>query len=66
VALSTHPTVVDGALVPRHVDYRPYAFCAGEETIVLPGGFTRVSLTEGELVVNASQGGGGKDTWVVG
>ncbi len=66
VALSTHPTVVDGALVPRHVDYRPYAFCADDETIVLPGGFTRVSLTEGELVVNASQGGGGKDTWVVG
>ncbi|WNV73569.1 circularly permuted type 2 ATP-grasp protein [Geodermatophilus sp. DSM 44513] len=66
VALSTHPTVVDGALVPRHVDHRPYAFCAGDETVVLPGGFTRVSLTEGELVVNASQGGGGKDTWVVG
>jgi uncharacterized circularly permuted ATP-grasp superfamily protein len=66
VALSTHPTVVDGILVPRHVDYRPYAFCADDETIVLPGGFTRVSLTEGELVVNASQGGGGKDTWVVG
>ncbi|SFT89747.1 Uncharacterized conserved protein, circularly permuted ATPgrasp superfamily [Geodermatophilus amargosae] len=66
VALSTHPTVVDGALVPRHVDYRPYAFCVDGETIVLPGGFTRVSLTEGELVVNASQGGGGKDTWVVG
>ncbi|GAB3315011.1 circularly permuted type 2 ATP-grasp protein [Geodermatophilus aquaeductus] len=66
VALSTHPTVVDGALVPRHVDYRPYAFCTDEGTVVLPGGFTRVSLTEGELVVNASQGGGGKDTWVVG
>ncbi|MGY1607930.1 circularly permuted type 2 ATP-grasp protein [Geodermatophilus sp. SYSU D00700] len=66
VALSTHPTVVDGALVPRHVDYRPYAFCADDETVVLAGGFTRVSLTEGELVVNASQGGGGKDTWVVG
>ncbi|HJX42900.1 MAG TPA: circularly permuted type 2 ATP-grasp protein, partial [Geodermatophilus sp.] len=66
VALSTHPTVVDGALVPRHVDYRPYAFCTDDGTAVLPGGFTRVSLTEGELVVNASQGGGGKDTWVVG
>ncbi|MGY1650257.1 circularly permuted type 2 ATP-grasp protein [Geodermatophilus sp. SYSU D01119] len=66
VALSTHPTVVDGALVPRHVDYRPYAFCTDGGTVVLPGGFTRVSLTEGELVVNASQGGGGKDTWVVG
>ncbi|SDD30135.1 Uncharacterized conserved protein, circularly permuted ATPgrasp superfamily [Geodermatophilus telluris] len=66
VALSTHPTVVDGALVPRHVDYRPYAFCADDGTTVLPGGFTRVSLAEGDLVVNASQGGGGKDTWVVG
>ncbi|WP_336026860.1 circularly permuted type 2 ATP-grasp protein [Geodermatophilus sp. FMUSA9-8] len=66
VALSTHPTVVDGALAPRHVDYRPYAFCTDGGTVVLPGGFTRVSLTEGELVVNASQGGGGKDTWVVG
>ncbi len=66
VALSTHPTVVDGGLVPRHVDYRPYAFCTDAGTTVLPGGLTRVSLTEGELVVNASQGGGGKDTWVVG
>ena len=66
VALSTHPTVVGGALVPRHVDYRPYAFCTDAGTVVLPGGLTRVSLTEGELVVNASQGGGGKDTWVVG
>ncbi|SFO74074.1 Uncharacterized conserved protein, circularly permuted ATPgrasp superfamily [Geodermatophilus dictyosporus] len=66
VALSTHPTVVGGALVPRHVDYRPYAFCTGDGTTVLPGGLTRVSLTEGELVVNASQGGGAKDTWVVG
>ncbi len=66
VALSTHPTVVEGALVARHVDYRPYAFCTDDGTVVLPGGFTRVSLTEGELVVNASQGGGGKDTWVVG
>ncbi len=66
VALSTHPTVVDGALVPRHVDYRPYVFCADDEVDVLPGGITRVALTAGDLVVNASQGGGGKDTWVVG
>jgi carboxylate-amine ligase len=66
VALSTHPTVVGGELVPRHVDYRPYAFCSDDGTTVLPGGFTRVSLAEGDLVVNASQGGGGKDTWVVG
>jgi carboxylate-amine ligase len=70
VALSTHPTVVDGALVPRHVDLRPFAFATGPGTgdrgiTVLPGGFTRVALREGDLVVNASQGGGGKDTWVV-
>lgn len=66
VAISTHPTVVDGALAPRHVDYRPYAFCTDDGTVVLPGGLTRVSLREGDLVVNASQGGGAKDTWVVG
>ncbi|WP_147262051.1 circularly permuted type 2 ATP-grasp protein [Blastococcus sp. TF02A-26] len=66
VALSTHPSVVGDALVPRHVDYRPYAFCTDAGTVVLPGGLTRVSLREGELVVNASQGGAGKDTWVVG
>ncbi len=66
VALSTHPTVVDGQLVPRHVDLRPFAFADGQGSFtVLPGGFTRVALAEGELVVNASQGGGGKDTWVV-
>lgn len=66
VALSTHPTVVDGQLVPRHVDLRPFAFADGAGGFtVLPGGFTRVALAEGELVVNASQGGGGKDTWVV-
>jgi uncharacterized circularly permuted ATP-grasp superfamily protein len=66
VALSTHPTVVGDALVPRYVDHRPYAFCTDAGTVVLPGGLTRVSLTEGDLVVNASQGGGAKDTWVVG
>lgn len=65
VALSTHPTVVDGALAARHVDLRPFAFGDGERITVLPGGFTRVALPEGELVVNASQGGGGKDTWVL-
>lgn len=68
VAISTHPTVVDGDLVPRHVDLRPFVFCTGdrpEDVVVLPGGLTRVALTEGDLVVNVSQGGGGKDTWVV-
>jgi carboxylate-amine ligase len=58
----THPTVVDGALVPRHVDLRP--FVVGGRA--LPGGLSRVALGEGELVVNLSQGGGGKDTWVLG
>ncbi|MFQ1002674.1 circularly permuted type 2 ATP-grasp protein [Modestobacter sp. SSW1-42] len=66
VALSTHPTVVGGALAPRHVDYRPYAFCTDAGTVVLPGGLTRFSLAAGDLVVNASQGGGAKDTWVPG
>jgi uncharacterized circularly permuted ATP-grasp superfamily protein len=65
VALSTHPTVVGGELEPRHVDYRPYAFCTGAGTVVLPGGLTRFSLAAGDLVVNASQGGGAKDTWVL-
>ena len=66
VALSTHPTVVDGQLAPRHVDLRPFAFADGAGGFtVLPGGFTRVALEGGNLVVNASQGGGGKDTWVV-
>ncbi|MCV2488741.1 circularly permuted type 2 ATP-grasp protein [Geodermatophilus sp. YIM 151500] len=65
VALSTHPTAVEGELVPRHVDLRPFAVHDGRDVTVLPGGLTRVSLTEGDLVVNASQGGGGKDTWVL-
>ncbi len=66
VALSTHPTVVDGALVPRHVDLRPFVIATGPRTwTVLPGGLTRVALQEGEMVVNSSRGGGGKDTWVL-
>jgi carboxylate-amine ligase len=64
VAISTHPTVVDGELVPRHVDLRPFAVHDGERVTVLPGGLTRVALRAGDLVVNTSQGGGGKDTWV--
>jgi uncharacterized circularly permuted ATP-grasp superfamily protein len=66
VALSTVPTVVDGALAPRHVDLRPFAIHDGREVWVLPGGLTRVALPEGQLVVNSSQGGGSKDTWVLG
>jgi carboxylate-amine ligase len=65
VRLSTHPTVVDGRLVPRHVDIRPFLFYDGRTTAALPGGLTRVALDEGNLVVNSSRGGGGKDTWVL-
>jgi len=66
VPLSTAPTWVDGELVPRHVDLRPFAISDGEEIFVLPGGLTRVALAKGGLVVNSSQGGGSKDTWVQG
>jgi uncharacterized circularly permuted ATP-grasp superfamily protein len=65
VALSTVPTLVDRQLRPRHVDLRPFAVNDGERTWVLPGGLTRVALPEGALVVNSSQGGGSKDTWVL-
>lgn len=66
VPLSTSPTVVDGGrLAPRHLDLRPFAVNDGEKVWVLPGGLTRVALTEGSLVVNSSQGGGSKDTWVL-
>jgi uncharacterized circularly permuted ATP-grasp superfamily protein len=65
VQLSTVPTKVDDRLVPRHVDLRPFAVNDGEEIFVLPGGLTRVALPEGSLVVNSSQGGGSKDTWVL-
>jgi uncharacterized circularly permuted ATP-grasp superfamily protein len=66
VPLSTSPTWVDGRLAPRHVDLRPFAVNDGERVWVLPGGLTRVALPEGGLIVNSSQGGGSKDTWVVG
>jgi len=65
VTLSTHPTVIDGELAPRHVDLRPYVFRAGDDVHVLPGGLTRVAFGEGALVVNSSQNGGAKDTWVL-
>jgi uncharacterized circularly permuted ATP-grasp superfamily protein len=65
VSLSTGPTLVDGRLRPRHLDLRPFAVNDGERVWVLPGGLTRVALPEGSLVVNSSQGGGSKDTWVV-
>lgn len=66
VALSTTPTVVeDGVVEPRHVDLRPFAVNDGERITVVPGGLTRVALPKGSLVVNSSQGGGSKDTWVL-
>jgi uncharacterized circularly permuted ATP-grasp superfamily protein len=65
VQLSTSPTQVGDRLVPRHIDLRPFAVNDGERVWVLPGGLTRVALPEGSLVVNSSQGGGSKDTWVL-
>jgi uncharacterized circularly permuted ATP-grasp superfamily protein len=64
LALSTAPTLIDGEIVPRHVDLRPFVL-SGKETSVIPGGLTRVALRKGSLVVNSSQGGGTKDTWVL-
>ncbi len=64
LSLSTCPTLIDAKLQPRHVDLRPYVL-TGETTTVVPGGLTRVALREGSLVVNSSQGGGTKDTWVL-
>jgi len=66
VQLSTIPTLVEDGLRPRHADLRPFAVNDGTDVWVLPGGLTRVALPEGQLVVNSSQGGGSKDTWVVG
>jgi uncharacterized circularly permuted ATP-grasp superfamily protein len=57
--------VVDDHFEGRHLDLRPYILHSGESTYVLPGGLTRVALKKGSLVVNSSQGGGTKDTWVV-
>jgi uncharacterized circularly permuted ATP-grasp superfamily protein len=65
VALSTSPVLIGEALAPRHIDLRPFAVNNGEDVWVLPGGLTRVALPEGELVVNSSQGGGSKDTWIL-
>jgi len=64
VELSTHPTFVDGGLEPRHIDLRPFVV-TGETIKVVPGGLTRVALRRGSLIVNSSQGGGSKDTWVL-
>ncbi len=62
--LSRAPCLIDGRVEPRHVDLRPYILC-GDHVTIVPGGLTRVALRKGSLVVNSSQGGGSKDTWVL-
>ena len=64
LALSTCPTFADAGLAPRHIDLRPFVL-SGRDVSIVPGGLTRVALREGSLVVNSSQGGGTKDTWVL-
>lgn len=63
--LSTVPTQIGDTLTPRYVDLRPFAVNDGDDVWVLPGGLTRVALVDGSRVVNSSQGGGSKDTWVL-
>ncbi|MEM9825604.1 MAG: circularly permuted type 2 ATP-grasp protein [Planctomycetota bacterium] len=66
LSLSRVPTLVDDSIEGRHVDLRPYILCSGNDDIdVMPGGLTRVALRKGSLIVNSSQGGGSKDTWVI-
>jgi len=65
LALSTCPTLTAAGVAPRHVDLRPFVLTGANGTRIIPGGLTRVALKEGSLVVNSSQGGGTKDTWVV-
>jgi uncharacterized circularly permuted ATP-grasp superfamily protein len=65
LALSTVPIFADQGLSPRHVDFRPYVLVSPERIEITPGGLTRVALKQGSLVVNSSQGGGTKDTWVL-
>jgi uncharacterized circularly permuted ATP-grasp superfamily protein len=65
ISLSSCPCYMNGTLKPRRIDLRPYALCGPGEISIVPGGLTRVALKEGSLVVNSSQGGGSKDTWVL-
>jgi uncharacterized circularly permuted ATP-grasp superfamily protein len=65
LALSACPTFVEAGIAPRHIDLRPFVLSSGKGVTMVPGGLTRVALTEGSLVVNSSQGGGTKDTWVL-
>jgi uncharacterized circularly permuted ATP-grasp superfamily protein len=64
IYLSQHPTHCDGKFEGRHADLRPFIL-SGERVSIIPGGLTRVALRKGSLVVNSSQGGGSKDTWVL-
>jgi uncharacterized circularly permuted ATP-grasp superfamily protein len=66
LALSTVPVLTKSGLSPRHVDLRPFVLVSPDGIKVTPGGLTRVALKKGSLVVNSSQGGGTKDTWVLG
>jgi uncharacterized circularly permuted ATP-grasp superfamily protein len=65
ISLSSAPCYINGKLQPRRVDFRPFALCGPDGITIIPGGLTRVALKEGSLVVNSSQGGGSKDTWVL-
>ena len=64
LALSTCPTYVQAGIAPRHIDLRPFVL-SGRAVQMVPGGLTRVALQQGSLIVNSSQGGGTKDTWVL-
>jgi uncharacterized circularly permuted ATP-grasp superfamily protein len=65
IAVPTCPTLVEQGIAPRHVDLRPFVLTGAQGVRIVPGGLTRVALKEGSLVVNSSQGGGTKDTWVL-
>ena len=65
LALSTMPTVIAGDIVPRHVDFRPFVLSGADGVSIVPGGLTRVALRRGSLVVNSSQGGGTKDSFIL-
>jgi uncharacterized circularly permuted ATP-grasp superfamily protein len=65
LSLSTCPTYVESGIAPRHIDLRPFVLSGKNTVQMVPGGLTRVALKEGSLVVNSSQGGGTKDTWVL-
>jgi uncharacterized circularly permuted ATP-grasp superfamily protein len=64
LSLSSCPTFVESGIAPRHIDLRPFVL-SGKDVQMVPGGLTRVALKEGSLVVNSSQGGGTKDTWIL-